>query len=193
MKINLSFKKRIILFLIVSAEIIVGSLFLFNYYQEKIVHKLPDLDKVSVIDKENVILQEEPDFKYYWKFESNTEIIDKPEWLPYKVKYTINADGLNERFDYSIEKPDNTFRILTLGDSFTFGLFVDTKDNWTELLEDKLNNELRNTCNYKKFEVINLGLSGFDIAYISKRYEDIGAKYKPDLIIFFESGSILLE
>lgn len=189
MRINLNFKKRIILFLIVSIELIIGSFFLFDYYQERIFHKLPDLDKVSVIDKENLIIQEEPELKYYWKFKPNTEIIDKPEWLSYKAKYTINADNLNERLNYSIEKPDNTFRILTLGDSFTFGHFVNTEDNWPEQFEDMLNEFSEKNCEDKKFEVINLGMPGYDIKHIAKRYKDIGAKYKPDLIIWFESGS----
>lgn len=112
---------------------------------------------------------------------------DDRNWLPNKVTYTINSDGLNERFDYTVEKQSEVFRIITLGDSFTYGHFVNTKDNWPERLEVQLNDS--HICNQKKFEVINLGMPGFDIAYTAKRYLMTGSKYNPDLIIWFESGT----
>jgi hypothetical protein len=51
---------------------------------------------------------------------------------------------------------------------------------------------MRKSCScqkIKKFEVINLGMRGFDIPYIVKRYNDFGLKYHPNMIIWFESGS----
>jgi len=134
-----------------------------------------------------LIFPEIEEFKYYWELQPNTTVINNPYWLNHEVKYTYNADGLHERFNYAVEKPADTFRIITLGDSFTYGANVNTKDNWTEKLEDLLNSDQE--INHLKFEVINLGVSGFDIPYLIKRYQDIGAKYHPDLIIWFESGS----
>lgn len=192
---NLNKKRKTVLALVVLIELIIGFVFLFNFYQKKIVHKAQDPDKIAIIKKEtlifpedNLIFPEKPELKYYYELRPNVEFIDQPSWLGYQVKYTSNADGLNERFDYEIEKPSDTFRVITLGDSFTYGIFVDTKDNWPEQLEDLLNNNLLNSY-IKKFEVINLGMNGFDVPYIVKRYKDIGAKYNPDLIIWFESGS----
>ena len=67
------------------------------------------------------------------------KVIEKVnEWGPNKGTYTINNDSLNERFNYSENKDKNTFRIITLGASYTYGLYVDTKNNWTEILEDIL-------------------------------------------------------
>lgn len=188
MLIDLKFRKRVILFLIILLEFFIGSLFLFNFYQQKIFGKLPDEDKIAVIKKENLIFPSESEFKHYYEFKPNYVEVDSPDWLSYEVKYNINADGLNERFDYFIEKPEDAFRIITLGDSFTYGHYVDTKNNWPEQLEDLLNSNLK-ISGINKFEVINLGMPGFDIPYIVKRYKDIGAKYKPDLVIWFESGS----
>lgn len=182
-------KQKIILIATILIELIIGFIFLFNYYQRKIVHKTQDLDKVAVINKENLIFPEESEFKYYYELKPNVVEIESPEWLGYQAKYTYNADGLNERFDYEIEKPANTFRIITLGDSFTFGHYVDTKDNWTEQLEETFFQTPVKWCDYDKVEVINLGMAGWDIPYIVKRYQEIGAKYHPDLIIWFESGS----
>ncbi|MEK7802662.1 MAG: SGNH/GDSL hydrolase family protein, partial [Pseudomonadota bacterium] len=111
---------------------------------------------------------------------------EKPPWLPYTATYSINADTLNERFEYSVQKSPGVFRIVTLGDSFTFGQNVQTKDNWTELLEDTL----KLTCGKSQYvEIINLGERGYDVAYAAHRLEIRGMKYDPDLIIYFESGT----
>ena len=90
--------------------------------------------------------------------------------------------------NFPIKKTEKTYRIITLGDSFTYGQYVKTQENWTEKLEDLLNSSLSN-CDYDKFEVINLGMPGYDVQYIVQRYQDIGAKYNPDLIVWFESDS----
>jgi len=182
-------KKKIILISIFCLEIIIGGTFLFNFYQKIITQrKILGLKKVAIIDKETIIPANDSKFEYYWQLAPNTIVEDSPGWLPYKAIYHYNADGLNERFNYPIEKEDGVFRIITLGDSFTYGHYVNTEDNWTEKLEDLLNADL-SLYNFKKFEVINLGMGGFDIPYINERYKTIGSKYNPDLIIWFESGS----
>lgn len=107
--------------------------------------------------------------------------------IPYPESYSINNDTLNERFDYSIKKPEDAFRIIILGDSSTFGLLVKTKDNWTEKLEDRLNQNINNS-KIKKIEVINLAVHGYDIPYEVERFRQRGLKYKPDLVIWFVSN-----
>jgi len=100
-----------------------------------------------------------------------------------KITYLINSDTLNERFDYTVDKADEVYRIITLGDSITFGLKVNTRDNWTEKLEDKLNGKCDSG---KRFEVINLGVQGYDSAYAVERYKRRGEKYSPDLVIWYQ-------
>lgn len=181
--------KRFILFFVVIAEFILCSFFLNNYYQKKLLEKkVLGIEKIAVIDKSKTAVVEHEDFKYYWRFLPNDNQKDKPEWLVEEAEYHINRDGLNDLYDYSIKKESNTFRIITLGDSLTFGHYVNTKDNWTELLEILLNDSTLE-CKYDDFEVINLGMPGFDIPYIVERYKEIGQKYDPDLILWFESGS----
>ena len=106
--------------------------------------------------------------------------------VPYPESYTINKDALNERFDYSIKKPADIFRIAVLGDSSTFGLLVKTKDNWTEKIEDLLNQRINNP-KIKKIEVINLAVHGYDIPYEVERFRRRGLKYNPDLVLWFIS------
>lgn len=98
--------------------------------------------------------------------------------------YSINPDTLNERFTYSYEKPDFTYRIIALGSSSTFGLYVRTENNYPEQLEDLLNNNMK-CSNIKKYEVINLGVRGYDIQSMIERFRLRGQKYKPDLIMWF--------
>lgn len=115
-------------------------------------------------------------------YEPKPNIIDTGDenWLTFTPRYTINEDTLNEVKNYYIKKPNDVFRIVTIGDSFTFGQFVSTKDNWTERLESDLNKH----CTDKKYEVINLGVHGYDLAFTLYRYERRGEKYDPDLILY---------
>ena len=99
-----------------------------------------------------------------------------------------NEDGLNDRFNYQVDKLENTFRIVALGDSFTYGAYVDTAQSWPKQLEELLNQNRAN-CKSSNIEVLNLGVHGFDIPYIAKRYQDEGRKYDPDLLIWLESGT----
>lgn len=138
---------------------------------------------VNTIDSKTIKKTPSGGLKYFYEPKANS-INKVNEWSLYQGVYTINSDSLNERFDYSVEKPEKTYRIITLGDSFTYGLYVDTKDNWSEGLEDLLNNQL-NCQNFNKFEVINLAVHGYDIQYNVERFKKRGEKYKPDLVIWF--------
>lgn len=139
---------------------------------------------VNFIKKGAIIFTSNQELKYFFEPRASTTIEDKVEWLSFIPKYTINSDSLNEQANYSISKPKNTFRIITLGDSFTYGQYVNTEDNWSSLLEKKLNN-LFICKDMNKFEVINLGVPGYDIKYSVKRFELRGEKYDPDLVIWF--------
>ncbi|MFA5136788.1 MAG: SGNH/GDSL hydrolase family protein [Patescibacteria group bacterium] len=130
--------------------------------------------------------------KFFFEPRPDITIKDsKTELVSTTAQYTINSDTLHDRFDYPVKKEKDTFRILTIGDSFTFGLYLDTKDNWTELLEDKLN--ALQCARIKKFEVINLGVFGYDIEYAVERYILRGKKYEPDLIIWFIKNEDLIQ
>lgn len=176
--------KKIVLVLIVLVEILIGWL-----VYRKFSNTFLNVNQIFVasLKKENFEFVEIDDFKYFYDLKPNIIELDQPEWLEEKAVYTYNNDGLNERFNYEVEKPENVFRIITLGDSFTFGIYVNTYENWSELLEDALNSSI-DICPGKKFEVINLGVSGYDVPYIVKRFKLKGVKYNPDLIVWLESG-----
>lgn len=178
----MTFKKIILIVSLIELVIII--VLAINVYKNK-NNILGDKISINPIYKEDLIFSEEGDLKYFYELKPNRIKSNKPEWLPDDYGYTItlNADSLNERFDYSYDKPQDVFRIITLGDSFTYGLYVSTKDNYPEQLEDLLNNS--SSCpNIKKFEVINLAVPGYDIEYSVHRFKVRGQKYNPDLVLW---------
>lgn len=130
--------------------------------------------------------------RYFYEPKPNS--LEKPNpWVPYnQVKNTINSDRLNERFDYTVKKPPKTFRIITLGGSVVYGLYVKTENNWPERLEEMLNQRL-SCSNIDKFEVINLGMHGYDIEYGVNRFRLRGIKYQPDLVLWLINNSELIQ
>lgn len=147
-------------------------------YREKIL----ETGHVTPISKDNVVFSTDSgNMRYFWEPRPNNVEKHNPEWLGYEIIYTINSDSLNERHEYSIAKDKKTFRILTIGDSFTFGDYVNTPENYSETLEDSLNEQL--ICNdINNFEVINLGVGGYDLEYMVGRLLQRGLKYEPDLV-----------
>ena len=95
----------------------------------------------------------------------------------YGHEVQINSHGFNDR-EYPYEKPDGTFRIIVLGDSFTEGFQVPLEDTFQEVLEGKLNQ--RGDQNY---EVISLGVSAFGTGQEYLMLKNYGLKYEPDLVM----------
>jgi hypothetical protein len=104
--------------------------------------------------------------------------IDEAGGFFYQVE--INSHGFRGA-EFSIEKPENTYRIMIVGDSFTFGYGVDEGQQYPALLESCLNRESDGSVTY---QVINAGFaSSFspDSFYVFLRY--IAPAYQPDMII----------
>jgi hypothetical protein len=168
-----------IFFLVVCIQLIVITTILLYI----IKNKSSQIISTNLIDSKSIRKTPRDSLKHFYEpARSNiTEKIDR-DWLSYVPEYTLNIDSLNERFNYEVQKKQKVFRIITLGDSFTWGAYVSTEDNWTELLEDRLNKDA--ICSQvKKYEVINLGVDGYDSAYEVERYKIRGMKYTPDLLI----------
>lgn len=75
-------------------------------------------------------------------------------------------------------KPAGVFRIVTLGDSFTWGSKIGrTEDLWPYALERLLNKKDR------PVQVINLGRPGFTTVNEAEMLDKMGWQYDPDLVI----------
>jgi lysophospholipase L1-like esterase len=117
----------------------------------------------------------EPDKYIGWKGKPGKE----GSFMSYKVvQYVkINSYGFRDK-EHNYKKEKDVFRILVLGDSFAEGLQVPLEQTFPYILEKRLNSAIN-----KRFEVINLGVSGFSTAqeYLTLKY--YGLRYQPDLVI----------
>lgn len=92
----------------------------------------------------------------------------------------FNSLGFKDS-EWKLEKPNNTYRIIALGDSMTKGAFVGNNATWPSQLEEKLNNLGLN----KKFEVLNMGGPAFDTNTYEeyRRLKNTSLSYNPDMVI----------
>jgi len=92
-------------------------------------------------------------------------------------RITFNSLGFRDK--EFIRKAPGVFRIVAIGDSFTFGEGVNLEDSYTKLLEHMLNQE----SNLKKYEVMNFGLPGLDTTKEVEIFFTHGLHYEPDLVL----------
>ncbi|MCZ2393070.1 MAG: SGNH/GDSL hydrolase family protein [Chitinophagales bacterium] len=87
-----------------------------------------------------------------------------------------NSLGLSDK-EWIKEKPNGTYRIVCLGDSFTEGDGVDYEHSYVQALQRILNKK------YKNIEVLNAGKRGSDPFFNFKYLEDKLVDYQPDMVI----------
>jgi len=186
-QLRIKYRKQIyitILFLICELVLLVLVAILAIKIKSFASTKVKGTQYATIINRENLIFSgKEGELKYFYEPKPNLVEKSHPDWLGYEVVYTINSDSLNESSEYTFGKNQNSFRIITLGDSHTFGQYVNTQENYPEQLEELLNSRLH-CVNKKRFEVINLGVYNYDIEYSVYRFRKRGLKYNPDLVIW---------
>ncbi|HYU78697.1 MAG TPA: GDSL-type esterase/lipase family protein [Vicinamibacterales bacterium] len=89
----------------------------------------------------------------------------------------INNLGFRDDRDYALEKGLNTFRILVLGDSVTFG--HGAIHTYPRLLEDKL----RGWRHDVDWQVWNAGVPGYNTSQELAQLLEVGPAFKPDLVV----------
>ncbi len=108
----------------------------------------------------------------HWEWTERDPRFDKP------FTHTYNTQGWLETYDIEKTKPENTYRIFYIGDSFTEGT-VEMENSVPSIVENALNSKKSHT----KFEVINTGTASYSpsIFYILVRY--YLSEYSPDLLV----------
>ncbi|MBN1869837.1 MAG: SGNH/GDSL hydrolase family protein [Candidatus Omnitrophica bacterium] len=96
------------------------------------------------------------------------------------VRHRTNAFGFLGD-DVVVEKDEETFRILVLGDSFTEALQVASDQNYCGRLRFLLNHDPAKR--YKKIEVINTGVSGYSPLNYYLYFKRELTRFKPDLVL----------
>lgn len=89
---------------------------------------------------------------------------------------------------YPLEKNKSSLRIIFLGDSVTAGDtafegLIDSKDRFTTLVEDWLNGHSEKSDQGVRYEVLNFGVSGYNLKQISEVFRE-SLQFAPDLIVY---------
>lgn len=124
----------------------------------------------------------------------NCRFVDNPkiiyDWMPGSEGGEINHLGLRGR-DLAVKKPLNTFRIAMLGDSITQGLHEATENTFSSQLERLLNTYSRENNLGTVFEVMNCGVSGYNLEAEVETLKTKVLAYSPDIVVinFFHNDN----
>jgi hypothetical protein len=94
------------------------------------------------------------------------------------VEMDVNSLGFRGP-DVSPQKPTGTYRILGVGDSFTFGVGVREPDTFLRRLESQFNGRE----NGRRFEVLNVGVQGYNTRDEVLTLEGRWLAFNPDLVL----------
>ena len=99
-------------------------------------------------------------------------------WYPeFEIDVKISAQGLRDRA-YGPKGADKV-RIMTLGDSFTFGFGVEASESYPKQLERRLNEVTEG----ERYEVINAGFPGYSTVQELRYLEEDGLILSPDIVL----------
>jgi lysophospholipase L1-like esterase len=120
----------------------------------------------------------------YWE---NYRVSDNPklgyELVPGSKDGTnlINRDGMRDR-ERAARKPPNTIRIACIGDSICYGLEVSREEAFPARLESDLNAYY--SASGTTVEVLNFGVTGYNLTQTIENLKTRALKYDPDIIIY---------
>ncbi len=103
---------------------------------------------------------------------------DRVTTTEFSSTWTINADGY--RGPLAGARGTAAFRILALGDSFTFGYGVEEEQSWPRLLEEDLDGGAGPAG---RVEVVNLGVGGYGTTQERLYLERMAGPLDPDLAL----------
>jgi lysophospholipase L1-like esterase len=128
----------------------------------------------------------EPDPALYWKLKPNQNCFTKIDRKPVR----INSHGTRGP-EFSVEKPPDTIRILSLGDSRTFGWGLADDETYSRRLETMLNEFMASEAppaGTKRVEVINAGVNAWSYSQMLVYFRDTALKYNPDIVLLGEAN-----
>lgn len=122
----------------------------------------------------------QPDASLYWKLKPNQDCFTKVDHKPVH----INSHGTRGP-EFSPAKPANTFRVISLGDSRTFGWGLSGPETYSELLQRSLNGTLSGG---KRVEVINAGVNAWSYPQMLVYLREVALGFQPDAVIIGEAN-----
>jgi lysophospholipase L1-like esterase len=116
----------------------------------------------------------------YWKLKPNQNCYTKINRKP------VHVNSLGTRgAEFHPSKPAGTLRILSLGDSNTFGWGLTEDECYSGLIEKALPKHL---ANMKRVEVINAGVNAWSYAQMHTYLREHGLKFQPDVVILADAN-----
>jgi lysophospholipase L1-like esterase len=122
----------------------------------------------------------EPDASLYWKLKPNQNCYTK---IDHKQVH-INSQGTRGP-EFQLQKPPHTFRILSLGDSRTFGWGLSAEETYSGILQALLQKQAGEA---KTIEVINAGVNAWSYPQMLVYFRDTALRYDPDIVILAEAN-----
>ncbi|MEK7675494.1 MAG: SGNH/GDSL hydrolase family protein [Verrucomicrobiota bacterium] len=122
----------------------------------------------------------ESDPVLYWKLKPNQQCYTKVDRKPVR----INSHGTRGP-EFLVPKPDQTVRIVSLGDSKTFGWGLTESEAYSGLLEQLLQ---KKAGNRKKIEVLNAGVNAWSYPQMLAYFRDYALQYDPDVVVLADAN-----
>ena len=117
----------------------------------------------------------------FWKMRPNVHIVQET------FEFTTNSLGLRDD-EIAIPKPKNTFRVLCLGESTTFGASVPQNGTYAQVAEQTLNTE----GGPIHYDVINGGFSASSSFQALQWTKIYGDQLEPDVVVLYYLGNDLM-
>ncbi len=106
-------------------------------------------------------------------------LASRADLVPHRdfLNYRNNALGLND-IEFVVPKPPGRFRIMVLGDSFTYGLVP-----YPDSVMTRLEEALRARCTGVDLDLLNFGIGGANVWDYKTLFELAGQTFDPDLVL----------
>lgn len=104
-----------------------------------------------------------------------------------RAHVSVNSAGFRDR-EHALDKPEGTYRIAVLGDSYSEAMQVPMHSAYWAQLPARLA-----ACSFQRareIEVLNFGVAGFGTAQQLLVLESVALRYRPDLVLLqFTNGN----
>jgi lysophospholipase L1-like esterase len=122
----------------------------------------------------------EPDPVLYWRLKPNQDCHTKIGRKPVR----INSQGTRGA-EFTPVKPPNTIRVISLGDSKTFGWGLGETETYSSRLQQLLQER---AGEQRHVEVINAGVNAYSYPQMLAYFRDTALKYSPDVVIIGDAN-----
>ena len=168
-----------------NAALVVGSVFITLITIEIALRIISALDynyldnlvsKKQLVETREIrlgdIIRLHPDNNIVYELRPNTKGIFTGQHI------SINSLGMRDK-ERNLKKPSGTFRIIALGDSHTFGWGVRQEESFPTVLE----NLLTTRDPSRRFEVMNLGVPGYNTVQEVQVFSTKADELSPDMVV----------